>query len=593
MVSMIPPTISINNPVSEKDVFNALKLTGGARDWIAIHSLKQARSIKNLSAETDFVVLVPGQGIVLIEAKGATAVKIEGNKWTMEGVPPEARHKDPLGQLDGSIANIRRYLKKQKLIDYSMPITRLVWFTSLAEGSIDDKKKDQGMELYPWELAWLEDLDDPRAIIERNLRSYVREHQSLDDKDFEPAKLTPELARQIATALRVDIEVSSDKASQALARDIRVNQATKEQVAILNMVATNPNLYFEGGAGSGKTQLVVESALNFAEQGKQVLLTAWTKMMAERLEKRFNGVPNVHVSDVGAILAEIANQQKPDDMSRDDWFDRRLAEIALDEIGKHPEHAAYDAICIDEFQDIATKPEVCRAVFALLRNEKEGSIVLAGDDEQQIMATSTKVNAFEVAQSLKPNFSKVSLNSNCRQAPELSIAIHDFLDMDASKLNHLVPFGGEHTFEVIETTEASQLKDLARLVNRLTERFDEKDIRILSPFGKVRSSLAVLFNTPMEQVYSKEVRKMMPLLKHDSSPEGKITWRSISSFKGLEQDVIVIVDVNQDAKNWLESEGKNLREQLYVGMTRARFHLFVLVSDGLYAANSSIDGTPV
>lgn len=590
---MIPQKISSDNPLSEKDVFKALQVIGGRADWIVIHSLKQARSIRNLSAETDFVVIVPGKGIVLIEAKGATSVKIEGNKWTIEGVPEDARHKDPLGQLDRAIANIRRYLRKQKLIDYSMPITRLVWFTKLSEGNIDDKKRDQGMELYPWELAWVEDLDDASSIIERNLRNYVREHQSLDDKDFEPSKLTPELARQIATALRVDIEVSSDKASQAKEREVRINQATKEQVAKLGMVSSNPFIYFEGGAGSGKTQLVVESALNFAGQGKQVLLTAWTKMMAERLEMRFSQVPNVHVSDIGAVLADIARQEKPAALSGDEWFDQRLAQIALEEIAKHPEHACFDAICIDEFQDIATKPEVCKAVFALLRDDSGVSIVLAGDDEQQIMATSTKVNAFESAQALKPNFMRVSLNANCRQAPELSLAIHKFLEMDSSNLFHLVPFGGEHSFEIIETNEESQLKDLARLINRLLERFDPQDIRILSPFGKIRSSLAVLFATPKEEIYSKEVRKLMPMLRHESSPEGKITWRSISSFKGLEQDVVVIVDVNQDAKFWLEGEGKNLREQLYVGMTRARFHLFVLVSDELYTANSNLDGTPV
>ena len=165
--------------------------------------------------------------------------------------------------------------------------------------------------------------------------------------------------------------------------------------------------------------------------------------------------------------------------------------------------------------------------------------------------------------------------------------------MDASRLKHLVPFGGEHNFEVIKTDEESQLKDLARLINRLLERFDGRNIRILSPFGAKRSSLAMLFATPPENIFSKEVKKLMPLLRHETSPEGKITWRSISSFKGLEEDVIVLVDINNDAKAWLEGEGKNLREQLYVGMTRARFHLYMLVSDGLYEATTNNDGTAI
>ena len=65
---------------------------------------------------------------------------------------------------------------------------------------------------------------------------------------------------------------------------------------------------------------------------------------------------------------------------------------------------------------------------------------------------------------------------------------------------------------------------------------------------------------------------------------------SISSFKGLEEDVIVVVDINEGVRAWLEGERKSLREQLYVGMTRARFHLYMLVSDELYEANTNVDG---
>lgn len=66
---------------------------------------------------------------------------------------------------------------------------------------------------------------------------------------------------------------------------------------------------------------------------------------------------------------------------------------------------------------------------------------------------------------------------------------------------------------------------------------------------------------------------------------------SISSFEGLEEDVIVTVDIKEGARDWLEGERKSLREQLYVGMTRARFHLYMLVSDGLYEANTNVDGS--
>jgi hypothetical protein len=592
MVQLIPNEYRAATPVSEKVVFDALRLIENRPNWIVIHSLKQSRSIQNLSAETDFVVLAPGLGILLIEAKGATGAKIDGNKWTLEGVPEDAKHKDPLKQLDSAIANIRHYLKRQKLVDYNLPITRLVWFTKLEENSIDQAKRDKGMELFPWELAWLEDLEDPESIIKRNLMNYAKEHLSLEGVAFQPEQLTPQRAQEIARALQVDIEVSADKNSAAKERQVLVHTATKEQLGFLKSVSQNPYIYFEGGAGSGKTQLVIEAALSFAKSGKNVLLTTWTVMMAENLAKRFSGVANVHVEDVGSLLASLTKAERPEGVSKDDWFDRIIAERALEEIEKRPDLRVYDAICIDEFQDIATKPEVCEALFALLRDEE--NIVLAGDDEQQIMATTTKVNAFDSAKALRPGFAKFLLWTNCRQTPELSASIHQFLDIDASQLSHLVDPGRDTSFEVIATTPDDQNRDLARVLNRLLEKFNGKDVRVLSPFGPVNSSLAVLFDqkrTPV--VHSKEVRKMMPLLIHETSPEGAIAWRSISKFKGLEQDVIVIMDINNSAKDWLESEGKNLREQLYVGMTRAKFHVLLLVSDDLYLATHSVDGERV
>jgi hypothetical protein len=592
VVQLIPSEYAAKTPTSEKVVFDALRLIENRPNWVVIHSLKQARSIENLSAETDFVVLAPGLGILLIEAKGATGAKIDGNKWTLEGVPEDAKHKDPLKQLDSALANIRRYLKKQKLVDYNLPITRLVWFTRLEEGSIDQSKRDKGMELFPWELAWLEDLEDPESIIKRNLTNYAKEHLSIEGKAFEPEQLTPQRAQDIARALQVDIEVSADKNSAAKERQVLIHQATKEQLQWHEAVSQNPYIYFEGGAGSGKTQLVAEAALNFAKAGKSVLLTTWTVMMAENLAKRFSSVANVHVEDVGSLLASLTDAIRPDDVSKDDWYDRVLAEKALEQIQTHPELRSFDAICIDEFQDIATKPEVCEALFALLRDDE--SIVLAGDDEQQIMATSTKVNAFEAAKRLRPALFKIALTTNCRQAPELSLAVHEFLGIDADKLKHLVDTGTDNSFEVIATTTGDQNRDLARVLNRLLEKFNGKDIGVLSPFGPVNSSLAVLFDkekTP--EVFSKEVRKMMPLMIHESSPEGSIAWRSISKFKGLEQDVIVIMDINNASRDWLESEGKNLREQLYVGMTRAKFHLILLVSDDLYPATHNVDGERV
>jgi superfamily I DNA/RNA helicase len=81
-------------------------------------------------------------------------------------------------------------------------------------------------------------------------------------------------------------------------------------------------------------------------------------------------------------------------------------------------------------------------------------------------------------------------------------------------------------------------------------------------------------------------------MKHKST-EGKIRWRSIPKYKGLESDVVVITDVSQSTKDWLAANGKSLDNQLYVGMTRAKFQVILLVCDELFNATHMPDGTMV
>ena len=83
-------------------------------------------------------------------------------------------------------------------------------------------------------------------------------------------------------------------------------------------------------------------------------------------------------------------------------------------------------------------------------------------------------------------------------------------------------------------------------------------------------------------LHSKELRELRKLLKHPKTKEGKISWRSIGKYKGLEDDVVVLVDLSQDARKWLETQNKFLSTQIYVGLTRARTHAVMLVQDGLY-----------
>jgi superfamily I DNA/RNA helicase len=177
----------------------------------------------------------------------------------------------------------------------------------------------------------------------------------------------------------------------------------------------------------------------------------------------------------------------------------------------------------------------------------------------------------------------VSLNTNCRQSPKLSEAIVQVLGLQPEIKRHRIDPDADGTLEVLATTPERQMKDLAKVINRLLEDYRPQDIRILSVYGGNGSVMAKLFEE--KDLHSKELRELRKLLKHPVTKEGKISWRSIGKYKGLEDDVVVLTDLSLNAKEWLGKQGKTLSTQIYVGLTRARTHAVMLVQDDLYSAN--------
>jgi len=62
-----------------------------------------------------------------------------------------------------------------------------------------------------------------------------------------------------------------------------------------------------------------------------------------------------------------------------------------------------------------------------------------------------------------------------------------------------------------------------------------------------------------------------------ASTNGEIRWRSISKFKGLEAEVVVITDIGEEATDFFGERGQPISDWLYVGVSRAR-HRCVLIT---------------
>jgi superfamily I DNA/RNA helicase len=581
VVTIIPSKFEDTTNQGEKAIFDVLRPLGHVNpEWVVLHSLKQVKVFKNLQAETDFLVLIPGKGIVVVEAKGAIGLQVDGDSWTMEGLPKAKKHKNPFDQIDNASRGIRTFLKSLGYQMDKIPFARLTWFPKIdPTGAIQ-----LGMSIHNTELAFKKQLGEPIKTLNKVIDGQINRNKDNPAIHYEPSYFTAEMAEHMASALRPKIEIKVDAEAKALERRLSRRKATEEQLILLELVAMNDNIYFEGAAGTGKTEILRQAAMNMRKNGRQVLYVCYNVMLAEAMASEFGLLEGITVLDVNSLLLKIAGLKANPKNATNEWYEKQLPEVALAKLKSGVKSLEFGAICIDEFQDIASRPLFFECILALQHSKHMPfKLLMAGDDQQQIAGNGIQIDSFRFAQKQLANLTHVSLNTNCRQSPKLSEAIVQVLGLQPEIKRHRIDPDADGTLEVLATTPERQMKDLAKVINRLLEDYRPQDIRILSVYGGNGSVMAKLFEE--KDLHSKELRELRKLLKHPVTKEGKISWRSIGKYKGLEDDVVVLTDLSLNAKEWLGKQGKTLSTQIYVGLTRARTHAVMLVQDDLYSAN--------
>jgi hypothetical protein len=575
---MFPASINKDSAYSERIVFEAISSAPGRDDWIAISSLHQYKVVQNKETETDFVVLIPGKGLVVIEVKGATEVTLEGEKWTLVGVPPGTEHKSPLKQVEHSIRNIKAVLRSNDVDIDSLPIARLLWFSRIEPYKFAELG-NRGMEIRESELAFNPDLADPIAAIEKCIDTFLFAESEKSDYGLKPEEFTADKVQDIKNILIVS---ATGKVSIQSETEIRLNEifkATEQQMKIFEAVRHNENLYIHGPTGTGKSLMLGQAAVDLAKTGRQVLITCYNIMLADDYQLKYGSHPNITVMPIYELfLQTTAHKQHK---TGDNWFDYELPVAAKNAIRVNSWKAAFDVICIDEFQDITTKTDVINAIFEYFSPDSEFDprVIIAGDDALQIYRKADYASGYPIVKEMYKDVVRVELEYLCRQAPGLSKKIAEFTKYDR-EIKSNVAKDVEWGFEVIRCTADNELEKLEGVLRKLLENYYPVDIRILSPFGEDHSLLA---NLAREETVDKK-RLWLKQQLRNMSDEGKIRWRSLFKFKGLEQDVIVVTDLNSNSVATLAKIGISIEEAIYAAASTARFKVILLINDELLTA---------
>jgi hypothetical protein len=117
----------------EREIFRKLKESSKGEDWIVLHSLELLSHINKDQSEADFVVMIPGTGILVLEVKAAKSVSQNENGWQI-GAKFEKR--GPFKQANDAMRSIMEYLETMNVDIYNVPFVYAVWFTHITRKQI-------------------------------------------------------------------------------------------------------------------------------------------------------------------------------------------------------------------------------------------------------------------------------------------------------------------------------------------------------------------------------------------------------------------------------------------------------------------------
>src|SRR5690606_10605251 len=263
----------------------------------------------------------------------------------------------------------------------------------------------------------------------------------------------------------------------------------KEQRIVLEMIERNDHVYFDGPAGTGKSYLLANLAKRWRSDHR-TLVTCWNLLMADELRNMLHASRDVKVDDLNTIMLRLAGLESNPDDATQSWYTEELPELALAALKENPALGEYDAICVDEFQDIAGFPAVLDVVFALSTGGQATKLAFAGDERQQILRpVDAHVDPYRAARERVPDLMHVTLRRGLRQVGALAGSAESLLSRRFGYRGHRATSTIDAPLVVKPAEDQPQAsRALTEALRELLEHHQAHDIVILSPFG-ARNSL--------------------------------------------------------------------------------------------------------
>ena len=555
MARMLPAVLGSGVPSpGEREVFRRLANDPSTADWVVLHSLDIAEHRRQVSGEADFVVIIPGQGVVVLEVKACESLSRDDRGWYYgRSTEPDAR--GPFRQAADAMHSLRTVVVRN-----APHLDRVVFCSAVLFTYVPFRARSP--EWHAWQV-----IDGPAfrskplgelltGVVEAARRHLASTPSA---RWFDPSSSSPmsaEVAR-LVELLRPSFEFLEARRGRSDRLDEEIKHYTQEQFAALDRMATNDRVLFAGPAGTGKTLLAMETARREAASGRHTLFICFNRLLGQSLERQTADLlPLVETRTLHAEMLRVAGCEVPTEADQFFW-NEALPEAAVN-ARLAGDSDQYDSLVVDEAQDVARPAFLDFLDLSLSGGLAAGRWRIFGDFERQAIFSAASDPLSEIT-ARSPGLARYELRENCRNTPRISA--------HASQLGGLVPpysrvlRPDDHVEPrvVFYDSDREQGEQLQTELERLYEAgYRGRDIVVLAPTAsgaaaRVRSSPWAGRLSPIER-----------------AGRGQIAYTTIHAFKGLEANAVALTDI--------DSFDDRAQALFYVGATRSLHRLTVLIS---------------
>ncbi|HAQ38847.1 MAG TPA: hypothetical protein DCQ58_10100 [Saprospirales bacterium] len=348
--------------------------------------------------------------------------------------------------------------------------------------------------------------------------------------------------------------------------DSQVKTYTEEQFGVLESIQLNERSVIQGSAGTGKTMIAIESAIRTAQEGKNVFLTCFNRIIGEWMQKQLEDWENITVSSLHSYLFELSKGFDYDksQIDKQDFYSKYLPNLMKD-FFKIGVQGKFDKLIVDEGQDLIREEYLALFDSMLTGGLANGSWEIYGDFERQaIYAQLSKSEMLNILNTFGYH-SKHLLRINCRNTKEIGeeTSLISGFEKPPFLLEYLEGLPVEYRFYRDKAHQKQILNEQLRKVSAENLPFNE--MVIISPNKFENSCVKSITDYSIKEIKT---------ASEFSGTQKNVGFATVHSYKGMESNHVLITDIED-----LSSEvAKSL---MYVGMSRARYGLILLISESM------------